>query len=483
MGLLPCFPVLFLACASLGAARDSKLEPYPRRSNSDAALLEWGHSAVIHAADAVIANFGAQAEDAEFVLGIEASPVLARPLQGCEPLRNSAKLQSQMAFMMRGGCDFMTKARHAMEAGATALVIINHDQTRPDHAFAMDIHGKKGSDHRAGSSGSAAKEAGEVSWNGAAPDIPCVMVSWNSGQAILEDKPDRLRLYPGGERAFIEGVSDDAPVVYLIHNMLTAEECDHLKEISQPRLKHKRGVDSENGIGRDYHSTTLYHGAVLKGALAKAIDERVFSIIGFPTNYFADLQVVKFNTRGMYEAHYDWLPSVYEEQVMTVVYCLDTVEPQDGGAMQFPRAAMGKLHIQPQRGMAIVYHNSLEDGTLDRRSIHANLKLMNGTMWTANQYIYATPVSPARRWIMPLLVLIFGGTPAPWMRSYMTWCQRKFGVDQGYICVSCTLYALALLVLLPFLIGLLIVAKQQLTSSSSGPPPKRAKKSNRKKKD
>lgn len=64
--------------------RGAAISTFPRRSNDDAALLEWGHSADIHAADAVIASFGQQAEQEEFVLGIEASPVVAAPIQGCE---------------------------------------------------------------------------------------------------------------------------------------------------------------------------------------------------------------------------------------------------------------------------------------------------------------------------------------------------------------------------------------------------------------
>ena len=39
------------------------------------------------------------------------------------------------------------------------------------------------------------------------------------GHAMMEDQPERLRLYPGGGRPFIESVSDDAPVVFLIHNL------------------------------------------------------------------------------------------------------------------------------------------------------------------------------------------------------------------------------------------------------------------------
>ena len=62
--------------------------------------------------------------------------------------------------------DFKTKAVNAANAGAVALVIINHDQSRPDHAFAMERP----------------KAAGGGPDMDFDPGIPCVMISWNSGQ-------------------------------------------------------------------------------------------------------------------------------------------------------------------------------------------------------------------------------------------------------------------------------------------------------------
>jgi hypothetical protein len=81
----------------------------------------------------------------------------------------------------------------AIEAGAVALVVVNHDQTRPDHSFSMSLSGDEDDEFDS--------HTEEDQWK---PNIPIVMVSWNSGQAILEDHPERLRLYPGGGRPFIE---------------------------------------------------------------------------------------------------------------------------------------------------------------------------------------------------------------------------------------------------------------------------------------
>ena len=85
------------------SADGKRAEAYPQRSNDDAALLEWGHSAIIHAADAVVAEFGLQASEEEFELGIEAAPVVGKPPQGCEPFRNADAVHSQVSRCGRRG--------------------------------------------------------------------------------------------------------------------------------------------------------------------------------------------------------------------------------------------------------------------------------------------------------------------------------------------------------------------------------------------
>jgi hypothetical protein len=90
------FLCLGYLATNVAVAEAKKLTTYPQRTNDDSALLEWGHSAVIHAADAVVAQFGLKTVDQEFDLGIEAAPIFARPSQGCEPLRNAHDVTSQV---------------------------------------------------------------------------------------------------------------------------------------------------------------------------------------------------------------------------------------------------------------------------------------------------------------------------------------------------------------------------------------------------
>lgn len=471
---------------STSASRSQDLV-FPTRTNDDSALLEWGHSAVIHAADAIVSRFGLQTSDEEFELGIEASPVFGKPSQGCEPLRNPSEVSSQMVFLFRGACDFATKARYAVKAGAVALVVINHDHTRPDHAFAMmtptfdgTIDGTFG-DARALSDEETTWTSKERDWVN--PPIPCVMISWNSGQAIVEDRPERLRLYPGGGRPFIESVSDESPVVFIIHNLLTSEERSYLKDVARTRLRESREEDEDVRLSRTKggrgpvvtrrFNTTFLHRGLWKSALHKEIDEKLFSIINFPPEYYADLQVNKFIQGGMHGAHYDSdrYPSTYRERVMTVVFCLDSIPEEGGGDFVFPKA---KLRIRPQAGMAIVYHNTIEDGSLDPKSSHADEELLSGIKWTATQKIFARPVPVAARTIIPGLVFLLGGETPAWMFRYRAWAMDTFGDDTGFELFNNSFFCLIPLAITPFLllIHLIFNAKRRKVALSGSTKPK-----------
>eukprot|EP00518_Triparma_eleuthera_P013106 CAMPEP_0182480950 /NCGR_PEP_ID=MMETSP1319-20130603/36581_1 /TAXON_ID=172717 /ORGANISM="Bolidomonas pacifica, Strain RCC208" /LENGTH=123 /DNA_ID=CAMNT_0024682513 /DNA_START=191 /DNA_END=558 /DNA_ORIENTATION=+ len=71
---------------------------FPRRLNSEAAVIEWGHSAIINAVDAVAASFGTRPDQGAF-FEVEASPVLASPLDGSEELENCDDVGGNIVLM------------------------------------------------------------------------------------------------------------------------------------------------------------------------------------------------------------------------------------------------------------------------------------------------------------------------------------------------------------------------------------------------
>eukprot|EP00953_Heterococcus_sp_UTEX-ZZ885_P015283 8612-Heterococcus_DN1.PRE.1 len=63
--------------------------------------------------------------------------------------------------------------------------------------------------------------------------------------------------------------------------------------------------------------------------------------------------------------------------------------------------------------MVIVFHNTLQPGTLDRTALHAGAPLLAGEKWNANQWVSNRRVPFARRVALPTLLLPWGGDPPP----------------------------------------------------------------------
>ena len=174
---------------------------------------------------------------------------------------------------------------------------------------------------------------------------------------------------------------------------------------------------------------------------------------------FPAAQVNYYEGGGKYGPHYDSdrHPHMYREKVMTVVFCLDTVQEENGGALTFPKAP---LKIRPEAGLAIVYHNTIEDGNLDMSSLHADEELLGGSKWSAILHIHATPVPLAARTIIPAIIMMSGGDTPLWMSRYREWAMERFGVDRGYEVFNYSFLGMTSLFLLPFIMLVVLVMKQ-----------------------
>lgn len=238
-----------------------KYNIFPLREQEKAAIVEWGNSAIISALDASVAAFGVPTSQSAY-FEVETSPVLASPVDGLGnkkrsdfigrsdsedgdgddygvpypgPLDNKDEVYGNMVVMTNhAGMSGVTMARIAKESGAAALMVVNIDNENPDFIYSMEAENEQES-----------KYAEEHI------DFPVIMVSLSSGNLITtatveegmkEDDivnngmPDRVRLYAAGDRPFFEDVSNQSPVLYLIHNLLSQEECETLMEQAKNRF-------------------------------------------------------------------------------------------------------------------------------------------------------------------------------------------------------------------------------------------------------
>ncbi len=138
---------------------------YPQRHREEAAVIEWGHSAIISAIDASVAYFGPQTSDAA-VFEVETTPLLADPIDGItytnpetkegaktvSVLTNANEIHGNVAVMtdvatMSSSNDVdglsskvpsllscLDLAIIAQNSKAAALMIVHINEDRPDDA-------------------------------------------------------------------------------------------------------------------------------------------------------------------------------------------------------------------------------------------------------------------------------------------------------------------------------------------------------------
>jgi hypothetical protein len=264
-GILCILAVLLLLAACTSSTANA-IRYFPQRTSAEAAVVEWGHSAIISALDGAVATFGPQtSQGANFE--VETSPVLANPIDGVgsknisdlkmlelPKLDNADDVLGNMVIMTdSAGLSGVAMARIAKESGAAALMIVNTDQDAGDYIFSLEAETEE-----------------EAQYAQEHIDIPVIMVSLQAGNvittALLTDDmdaetvnkggalPDRVRLYAGGDRPFFEDAISNGPVVYMIHNMLTGEECDELIQRAEGRYDL---VGSDEGRKNNYLENTL----------------------------------------------------------------------------------------------------------------------------------------------------------------------------------------------------------------------------------
>jgi hypothetical protein len=455
---------------------------YPRRTEEEAAVLEWGHSAIISALDASVAHFGPQTTEAA-LLEVECMPILASPLNGASkqgadselfPLDNADDVHGNMVVMTNnGGISAVSMAKIAKLSGAAALLVVNLDEKRPDDISRLEaLEGEDIDDI----------------------DIPVVMISLNSANVLTtanvtpnmaqsdivnHGMPGRVRLYAGGDRPFFEDVEPVEPTLYLIHNLMTTEETDNLIESAKPKVSPIEKDDSLQYTIQKENFPNVERAVLWQGMLQtpgrKAIEERIEGVTGFPVTHHSDFIVDRLDNGAHWKPHYDNHPYLIPMATITVFLT------DNGGPVVYP-SAKDPVKILPTKGMAIVHHNTDDKHNMDYSTVHAMLANNNGPTYVARKYIFTTPVSNARRIALPIFALPFGGKLPGFLSTIHDLLVDKFGEEQG------SFYFDKASVFIPLLIILSIVqyvaghVQDQVKKSNSSNKKKEEKPSSRRSK-
>jgi prolyl 4-hydroxylase len=202
------------------------------------------------------------------------------------------------------------------------------------------------------------------------------------------------RVLTASDREAPKLFSCEEPVVALLADVLSEQECDRLIEIGRERVKRSSVVDPETG------SEVLIEARKSEGAfvnettdaLVATIDRRLAELVQQPVENGEELHILRYDVGGEYRPHFDYFPEEQAgskhhmerggQRIATLILYLNEVER--GGDTTFPDIG---LTIHPRRGAALYFEYVNALGQTDPKTLHAGTPVESGEKWIATKWI------------------------------------------------------------------------------------------------
>ncbi len=172
----------------------------------------------------------------------------------------------------------------------------------------------------------------------------------------------------------------EEPLIVILGNVLSDEECDELIKLSKDRLQRSKigNIRAEDELRT---SSSMFFQEAENDVVAK-IEKRISQIMNIPVEHGDGLQILNYQIGQEYKAHYDYFASANNPRISTLVMYLSDVEY--GGETYFPKL---NLSVSPQKGMAVYFEYFYNDQTLNELTLHGGAPVIVGDKWAATQWM------------------------------------------------------------------------------------------------
>ena len=225
-------------------------------------------------------------------------------------------------------------------------------------------------------------------------------------------------------------ISLDHPRAFLYKRFMTDEECDFLIDHSKSRMSKSGVVDAETGgtAKSDIRTSTGSFVGIGANDLMKKLEKRVATFSMLPVKHQEATQVLRYEVKQEYRAHYDYFfhkGGMANNRIVTILMYLH--EPEFGGETVFPNTEVpleraekgwGKNFSEcgnrgraavVRKGDALIFWSMKPGGELDPGSSHAGCPVVRGEKWTATKWIH---VNPTNQWNQNNHKVHYAGGPA-----------------------------------------------------------------------
>jgi len=176
----------------------------------------------------------------------------------------------------------------------------------------------------------------------------------------------------------------EEPLIVILGNVLSNEECDELIRLSEDRMQRSKiGIIGETNELRTSSSMFFQEN---ENELVTRIEKRLSQIMSIPIEHGEALQILHYQKNQEYKAHFDFFSTtnqtVSNPRISTLLLYLNDVE--QGGETYFPRL---NLLVSPQKGMALYFEYFYNDPTLNELTLHGGAPVIHGEKWAATQWM------------------------------------------------------------------------------------------------
>ncbi|MCU6708731.1 2OG-Fe(II) oxygenase [Paenibacillus sp. J5C_2022] len=174
----------------------------------------------------------------------------------------------------------------------------------------------------------------------------------------------------------------EEPLVVVLGNVLSEEECDALIAHSKDSLQRSKIVGN-----REMNELRTSSGVFCEqNATVAVIERRISAIMNIPIVHGDGLQVLRYTPGQEYKPHYDYFAatsrSSANNRISTLIMYLNDVE--NGGETSFP---MLKLSIYPNKGTAVYFEYFYSAHELNELTLHAGTPVIKGEKWVATMWM------------------------------------------------------------------------------------------------
>ncbi|MCM3213224.1 2OG-Fe(II) oxygenase [Niallia taxi] len=178
----------------------------------------------------------------------------------------------------------------------------------------------------------------------------------------------------------------DEPLIVVLDNVLSDQECNKLIEFSKDNLKRSKISSSGEGEVNDIRTSSSMFFQGNENDILEKLEKRISAIMCVPIEHAEGIQILKYTPGQEYKAHFDFFNSASKaaknNRISTLVIYLNDVE--EGGETYFPKL---NLSISPKKGSAVYFEYFYNNEDLNELTLHGGAPVIKGEKWVATQWM------------------------------------------------------------------------------------------------